>query len=278
MPFILIKGTFHVKGYSPDGDSVRFKAKKLANWDQLDGPPIEYNAKKHAQLRIEGIDTLETHFENHHQQLQLADAATTQLLDLLGITNVEWNLAHTQVTKAKDGTPGYILSREVEHNRRAVSFLFTGNTDKPDGSQVRLDVSQLKKSVNYKMLQSGLAYPTYYKGLFPDLRNEMTAAVKSARTSGKGLWPQDKTTKGFEATLDNITETVVILPKLFRRLVSFFGNGGSVSGFKEYLERNPDPVLILDNGHFTHLDTVVEVDGDQVKLTQPPENLVFIPK
>jgi hypothetical protein len=26
MPFVMIKGTFHIKGYSPDGDSIRFKA------------------------------------------------------------------------------------------------------------------------------------------------------------------------------------------------------------------------------------------------------------
>jgi hypothetical protein len=25
MPFVVIKGTFHIEGYSPDGDSVRFK-------------------------------------------------------------------------------------------------------------------------------------------------------------------------------------------------------------------------------------------------------------
>jgi endonuclease YncB( thermonuclease family) len=277
MPFTLVKGTFHVKGYSPDGDSIRFKAKRLANWDKLGGPPVEYNAKKHAQLRIEGIDTLETHFENHHQPLEYADAATSHLLELLGITNVEWNLAHTQITKARDGTSGYVLSREADHNRRPISFLFTGNTDTQDGSEVWLDVNLMKQSVNYQMLQAGLAYPTYYKGLFPELRNEMTAAVKSAQTSSKGLWPQDTTTLGFDATMDSITKTVVILPKLFRRLVSFLGNGGAVSGFEEYLKRNPDPLLIVSTGHFTNLDTIVVVDGNQVKLTQPPENLIFIP-
>ena len=35
MPFNLIKGTFHVVGYSPDGDSIRFRAEDLQNWDCL---------------------------------------------------------------------------------------------------------------------------------------------------------------------------------------------------------------------------------------------------
>ena len=31
MPFFIIKGTFHVLGYSPDGDSIRFQADDDAN-------------------------------------------------------------------------------------------------------------------------------------------------------------------------------------------------------------------------------------------------------
>jgi hypothetical protein len=32
MPFLVIKGTFHVAGYSADGDSIRFQADNEANW------------------------------------------------------------------------------------------------------------------------------------------------------------------------------------------------------------------------------------------------------
>jgi len=32
MPFVVIKGTFHIEGYSPDGDSVRFKADNKEHW------------------------------------------------------------------------------------------------------------------------------------------------------------------------------------------------------------------------------------------------------
>ena len=56
MPFFVIKGTFHIKGYSPDGDSIRFKADNEANWDKLSGPRVNLNARCHAQLRLEAID------------------------------------------------------------------------------------------------------------------------------------------------------------------------------------------------------------------------------
>ncbi len=34
----------------------------------------------------------------------------------------------------------------------------------------------------------------------------------------------------------------------------------------------------LKTGHFTHLDTFVELTGDKVRLTVEPEDLVFIEK
>jgi len=63
MAFFLIKGTFHVKGYSPDGDSIRFRARNPDNWKKLSGPAVALNARGHAQLRIEAIDALETHYQ-----------------------------------------------------------------------------------------------------------------------------------------------------------------------------------------------------------------------
>ena len=279
MPFALIKGTFHVVGYSPDGDSIRFQADDPDNWGQLDGPPVELNARNHAQLRIEAIDTLETHFGGHHQPVKFAKAAMDFLLKELGIKQVKFNSSGTRVVSAKDGTRGYILSRKVEHNRRPVSFVFAGDTEEDDGVTVFLKPNRLEESVNYKSAQAGLAYPTYYSGLFPDLRGKITAAVRKARTDKKGFWPKDKTNAGFNVPdIEAVTETHVILPKLFRRLVSFMGDGGGVQGFKDFLEANPDPVMNLKTGHFTNLDTFVEVVGEKVKLTVEPENLVFIEK
>jgi hypothetical protein len=89
MPFFVIKGAFHVVGYSPDGDSIRFRADDEANWAKLAGPRVTLNAKRHAQLRLDAIDTLETHFRNTHQPLTLATKALDFLLQRLGITGVE---------------------------------------------------------------------------------------------------------------------------------------------------------------------------------------------
>lgn len=275
MAFHVISGTFHVVGYSPDGDSIRFKADDSSNWGRLDGPPAKLNARGHAQLRLEAIDTLETHFQSFHQPLALAKAAMDHLMQQLGITNVQINSSGV-VTAANDGVSGYIISREVEHNRRPVAFAFSGAPAEADGSQVFLDSPSVLQSVNAEMLQTGLAYPTYYKGLFSDLRNALTDIAVSARTSNLGVWQYDKTNSGFAVTgIQSITETHVILPKLFRRLAAYLEAGGDVSGFKSHLASLAEEILIISSAHTTHFDTVIDVTGNVVRMTELPENLVF---
>jgi hypothetical protein len=275
MPFVLIKGTFHVEGYSPDGDSVRFRGDNKEHWAKLSGRPAVLNAKDHAQLRLEAIDTLETHYLNTHQPLELATGALERLLEGLNITDVEWNETRTMVTAANDGTEGYILSREVEKYGRPVAFVYAGTPPEEDGSEIFLDADRMRQSMNHRALEEGDAYPTYYKGLFHDLREALTETVGRAREAQLGVGAEDRTNAGFEVEgLDSITEEHVVMPKLFRRLVEYLEAGGSVAGFKEFLEARDEEVIVISTVHPTHFDTV-EVEGKTVRLTEPPENLMF---
>lgn len=66
--YYLIKGTFHVVGYSPDGDSLMFKASSPKQWDKVQTEHRDEFMKKldagngAVQLRLQGIDALETHY------------------------------------------------------------------------------------------------------------------------------------------------------------------------------------------------------------------------
>jgi len=63
MPMLLIAGTFRVHGAAPDGDSVRFYPTDPAEWDLLEGQhKVRRNSAGGAQLRLDGIDALETHY------------------------------------------------------------------------------------------------------------------------------------------------------------------------------------------------------------------------
>jgi hypothetical protein len=279
MSFTLIKGSFHVVGYSPDGDSIRFKASDPSLWSRLSGPAVKPNARGHAQLRIEAIDALETHYSGFSQPQKPARAATSYLLSTLGIKNVVWNDSESKVIEAQDGTEGYILSRSTERNSRPVAFVFAGEAVEKDGAEVTLNIPILKKSLNYKMLARGLVYPMYYNGFFSDLRSPMTKTVKDARANGKGLWPLDRTTKGFSVSdLQTITEDVAIYPKLFRRIIEYMGDGGNIDGFKEHLQNKCDPLVRIEQVHFTRLDSILDIKEESMKLSEPPENMIFLDK
>jgi len=280
MPFSAIKGTFHVIGYSPDGDSIRFKANNKSRWDLLSGRKVKLNAKEHAQLRIEAIDTLETHYKQEHQPLEFADKATKRLFKILGIKNVQWNDKRSKVISAADGAKGYILSRTTERNGRPVCFVFDSSIGWTDGQQIHLDKATARKSVNFKMLRTGLAYPTFYDGLFYDLREVFARETVKVRKAKKGLWKHDATNKFLKVTsLKDVTDTYVIMPKLFRRIVAHFKQFGSFDAekFVKNLAKNPEKIFILTYLHFTHFDNVIQVENNvQIKLTQRPENLIFI--
>jgi hypothetical protein len=99
MPFILIQGTFHLvgrtqagnpTGFQPDGDSIQFKPTNPQLLNQLDQPgrPVRLTSIGSTQLRLEGIDALELHFDSTHQPRPLADQARDFLTGKLSLNPV----------------------------------------------------------------------------------------------------------------------------------------------------------------------------------------------
>ncbi len=288
MPMTLIKGNFRVIKAAPDGDSIRFYPHNPENWKKLP-TRVKTNYSGGAQLRLDSIDALETHYNarvgslsTQHQPLEYAHAAANELLKFLGFKKVTRNSNEVVTDSEPEEVPGFILTRFADAYGRSVAFAFKGNSEEEDGSSVFFDKSLLKKSANYHLILKGLVYPTFYSKLYPDIRKQLTLAAEKSREEKKGLWESDKTNKGFVLeSLETITEEVVILPKLFRRLLSYLAiNDGSVSlaGFSEYLESLDDRLIILPEGQVTGFDFVVKVDGQNIKLSYQPEDLVFMEK
>lgn len=281
MALFLIAGSFRIRGAQPDGDSIRFTPDDPAQWDLVTGPNrVKRNASGSAQLRLDAIDALETHYGNPrtHQPLDLGHAAAAELLDWLGFTNVDRTPDETVTTNTPETVSGYILTRQADLYGRCIAFVGRGQPPQPSGSPVFVDVAVLKTTANHHLITTGLVYPTYYRALFPDLRNELTTAVNAARAAGLGVWPQDRTTAGAEVNgLASIEDDVVIVPKLFRRLVDYFRLGDeSLAGFPAFLDQAADRFFILSTGHSTTgLDQVVEVNGNTLRMTHPIEDLVF---
>ncbi|HEX2434191.1 MAG TPA: hypothetical protein VHI55_09625 [Gaiellaceae bacterium] len=297
MPFVLIQGTFHLAnrtstgvetGFEPDGDSIHFKPSKPTLLDRLEpvGSPYRLTNIGSTQLRFEGIDALELHFRpdngsESHQPRPLADESRDYLTGryrLNPVPYVQPRGIRVDPPLQRDAAPGYILSRSLDAHGRPVAFAFVGDPPAPDGSEVRLEVPLLRRSLNYRSVANGHAYPLFYDTLFADLRGALTTAADNARSSGKHLWALDRSQDGL--AVDEQTDLEhdgVIFPKLFRRLTEFLTEPQSALGnFLGWLAKTEEQVLDLVENNFTHFDNLVEVSGGSVRLKRRPEQIVFV--
>jgi endonuclease YncB( thermonuclease family) len=285
MPLHLIKGKYRVAHSEPDGDSVHFFPDNPAAF-----ATVHVNARLGpsgaAQLRLDAIDALETHYTppahgaaTMHQPLELAHAAGARLLGLLGFTAVVRD-GETVTSATPDAVTGYILTRLADKYGRPVALAYAGAADLPDLAQVYTDAGQLHGSVNYQLLAEGLVYPTFYSQLYPDLRAELTTAAGSAREAKAGVWASDVTTSGATVnSLADLTDELVILPKLFRRLAEYLALGGgsvSLDGFAAFMSGHQDRLYVISDAHPTGFDNVIAVSGQTVRLYKDITDLIFI--
>ncbi|MBN6033476.1 nuclease [Amycolatopsis sp. 195334CR] len=288
MTLTLIKGTFQIVGASPDGDSVRFYPTDVDAFVKA-GLRVRLNSRGGAQLRLEGIDALETHYQSQapgggmwHQHPGLAREAADALLRQLGFRSVEREEDGTVTSASPESVPGHILTRFADKYGRPVSFAFRGARGRTkDGSQVHLDAKGVVNSANFELLAAGHAFPTFYSLLYLDLRQALADAATTARAEKAGIWEHDVSTGGFKLTSrKQLQEEVVLLPKLFRRLVDYLAldetGGVSLANFGRYLDTRNDRLFTTPEGQATELATLVEVKRQQLRLTVDPERIVFL--
>jgi endonuclease YncB( thermonuclease family) len=285
MALRLINGRYRILHSQPDGDSVHFYPDDAEAFAKLH-LRAHLSATGGVQLRLDAIDALETHYTprghgafTQHQPLPLAHGAADRLLALLGFTDVKRD-RETIVSATPDQTPGHILTGFADKYGRPVALAFAGAGERADLSAIHVTVEMLRASVNYQLLAEGLVYPTFYSKLYPDLRAALTSAAQEARTAGHGVWSGDATTSGATITsLADLDDHVVILPKLFRRLVDYLALGAgdvSLDGFTSFLATRNDRLFVITDAHATGFDNIVAVTGQKIRLTHPPEELVFL--
>ncbi|WP_330333646.1 thermonuclease family protein [Streptomyces sp. NBC_00536] len=285
MSMLLVQGSYQVLNLQPDGDTVAFKPTDPKVFQKVEGCPVKVDGKNTVRLRLDAIDALETHYSRTgpgaHQPLEFAHKAAEELLAFLGFTDVRHN-GETVTAATPKETPGFILTQGADKFGRCIALLGVGTPPGTDGSQVDVDVALLRTTANHHMLSTGLAYPTFYAKFLPELRAEMAAVAQQARTAGLGLWPSDVTTAPDGAVItgmSSLTGDVVILPKLFRRLVDHFNLvEPSLNGFPTFLAGGGDELRIEPAGTpELSLKPLVEIvnGGTAVRMTISPEDIVF---
>lgn len=292
--YVLITGDFYVlypdlpgNGPEPDGDTISF----LPLHDDLVQALRRFNGtppdRKHLgvySVRFEGIDALETHYKNHHQNLGLANAARDEMLQQVGFATVTFRQDRPNKVEsaAPHPLPGYLLATGIEANGRIVAQVYAGQPDEgmADGDRVFVDDARLDRSVNAALVRAGLAYGEFYTTMPFPLIGRLRDAVVAARAAGAGLWPKESIGVDAPARPGSVADLadMVIFPKLYRRLVDYFADHSDLAAFDTWVRAAPDrdDLTQLPSGERGHLHDTYVVDGLGIRLRYRPEELVFL--
>jgi len=293
--YVLISGDFYLRypdlprgGPEPDGDTISF----LPDHDDLVQALRRFNGRppdrKHLgtySVRFEGIDALETHYKNKHQNLDFANAARDLMLRQAGFETVTFfaDRPNKVETAVPHPVPGYVLATGIEANGRIVAQVYAGQPDAgmADGDPVFVDEARLDRSVNAALVRAGLAYGEFYTTMPFPLIVHLRDVVGQARAAGAGFWPKESAgldQPASPASVADLTD-LVMFPKLYRRLVDYFtDNHTDLSAFDTWVRATPerDDPAQLPSGEQGRLHDAYVVDAQGIRLRYRPEELVFL--
>lgn len=291
--YTLIKGDFHIfypsmprQGPEPDGDTLKFLADDLSLVEGLTGGRrADFNNWGMVNVRFEGIDALETHFSGMHQNMEWAEAARDAVLRKVGFRQVRfWPDLPAKIQSVQNNPQrGYILARGLDTFGRIIAFVYAGNINRRNGSNVDVDTRLLNQSVNAKLISAGLVYPAFYTSLPVDLKDRLADLTVQAWNNNRGLWPDDTANVLYWHRIGNLAtlEQLAIWPKLFRRMARYFASGHrGLRGFDSWLRDDPrdrDDRLELPSGEIGNMHDVIEVDGNWIRMNYWPEEIVILP-
>ncbi len=274
----VIAGTFHVKGFEPDGDSIRFQAINPANWDFFNWPTELDKIGKKKQLRVESIDAMETHYAGYHQPRPFAIAALESLLELLGIRSVVYSIGVTQIVDASDAKPGFIASAAIDRFGRPVSYLFPKDAPLKDGTVLDSSELPVEESVNFDLAREGLVYPTFYTTTDRVFAEKFRSVISRARKTKRGIWSIDRTSDFSLWDVRTLQEDILILPKLFRRLIGFIDCYADYDKLEDYMRKQRDNLVLWDGTKKRSLADLMSFSGRRIQMKTPVEDILFAPK
>ena len=236
-------------------------------------------------VRFEGIDALETHFNGTHQDLELAEKARDFMLAKMGFKEVVFwdDLPNTVKSVSNNPLKGYIMANGIDSDGRIIAFVYPGKPPAKDGKQKLLNDTMMLNSVNAAILTEGLAYAAIYTSLPIDLIDVLRKRTRDVRKKGLGVFGQESFDTNRFAHIDgfNEIEQMVMWPKLFRRLASFFSSGGSnLSEFIDWMREDiikRDDRLQLPNGELGNLHDLIEINGENIKMQYNSEEVIVLP-
>lgn len=221
MNYVIIKGNFRVIRYSPDGDSLKFQAKKASNWKKIVSVHADLFATKLkedggvVQLRLQGIDALETHYspsflptpksvgkkkskkaelpkrQNFKQPEKYGNMATDKLLDILGLQNVVWTRNYIKSVDIKKGRS--LKTYSAKNSEPIEGYIIVNDVERKGrpisfafAGKTRLrDGGKVSKEKLQKILKDSINYQLLADGLvYPYFFYSLSAKLRNVLSDG----------------------------------------------------------------------------------------------
>ena len=293
--YTVVTGEFHIfypdlprSGPQPDGDTITFKPDDPSIVERLQrfsGRAPKFNGRGTIPVRFEGIDALETHFQQMHQDMRWAKAARTHLLDELGFGEVKFweDLPHNVREVENNPTRGFLFANGIESNGRLLGLVCTGTSPAANGSPFRVEPEHLDTCVNLAQLHEGLAYAELYDTMPLALQRVFRSTLIEAREVRRGMWPSEDVAKCKFARIPLLAnlQKLVMWPKLYRRLAAYFAAGhAGLGAFDDWIREDSvdrDDFLRLPDGELGNMHDIYEIDGDRMALHFDPWTLTIAP-
>ena len=157
--FRVIKGRFHILGFKPDGDSIRFCA---GNKELFQGLYREYKNNSVTgdfQLRLEGIDAPRP---TTASSASPGAMARDRLLDLLGFTQIE-RIDQKIVRCEPESIPGAILTQALIRTAGRSSYALLGSRRSFKTEPISSSIPDLfSQTLNAQMVRARLRLPAAF--------------------------------------------------------------------------------------------------------------------
>jgi len=293
--YTVVTGEFHVfypdlprSGPQPDGDTVTFKPddpKVVEGLKRFSGRAPKFNGRGTIPVRFEGIDALETHFQQMHQDVRWGKAARKNLLSELGFGHVKFweDLPHNVQEVQHNPTRGYLFANGIESNGRLLGLVCTETPPAANGAPFRVNAEHLSACVNLAQVREGLAYAELYDTMPLALQKVFRSAIEEARDARRGMWPSEDVAKNKYARVALLEDLqkLVMWPKLFRRLGAYFAAGyAGLGAFDDWIREDSvdrDDSVRLPDGELGNMHDIYEIDGDRLALNYDPWKLIIAP-
>jgi len=290
-PFLrAFHGELTVIGKRPDGDSIRFIPDSPEHLDDLQRADRKRISKTDGslQLRLEGIDTPETHYGPHAQPM--GERARDWLLEQAGFSDVVFNEAGTVTQASPERRAAVVLTKAFDPNGRPISYVLLDEDDAPaDGEWTDVDAELLRRTLNARSLSEGVAYLTLYTSTPATHGRTLRALAREAREEDRGVWAVDETGEFRLADQGSIgpPDGALILPKLFRRCTDYLKavEGGFAGTLPDWLVaasatgRRPENDLLLVCGETeVAMSAVVQQLNQRIRFTAGLLDIVFVEK